>query len=188
MKSIFNSILSFEVFFKIFQHINDLINPEKYSNAGLHLTDVHYYFGHPDGGSPRNVLYGHFKMVATPQQVLSLKKEMLVIEPFGEATVAEKTEYIVVILSVASFCEKYAILFQEKGHLGAPTHNHKYVTLDIKNITNVILLLPMDRRVSGNGIKVLQTKYHFENLVYTKDGEIYFPYSQWEREVEDLRD
>lgn len=190
MKSIFNSILTFEVFFKILKFIDIHINPEGYGNTGLNSTNIHYYFGDHDGGSVKDVHYGHFKMIATREQVESLKKDSIVVEPFGPAANTEKSEYTVVVLNATGhFAQNYGIIFQQRGHMNAPIANTLMrVDLDIKEITTVIMLFPMNESISSTGNKVIQTQYNFGNLVYAKDGEIYIPYNKWELTTNYLRD
>jgi hypothetical protein len=183
MKQNLNALLSFEIFFGIFRLINARLSENSY-----HLTDVHFHTGN---GCEPSIPYGYFRTRTSLRQIESLKEEAVVIEPFGMATDTSKsavTEYLVIVLNVRSSSGKYGIVFQPKGHMGAPTNQRTQIDLSIKEMTNVILLLPMNVSMSSTGNKVMQTQYHFENLVYAKDGNVYFPYTVWEKVIDDIRD
>ena len=187
MKAIFNSLMSFEIFFEIFKFINANVRPNSY-----HLTDVHYNVGKGNQPTPS---YGYFRIRATIRDLDLLKKEAVVLQPFGEATDNSKgatTEYTVVVINVRSLSGKYGdlgILFQQRGHMNAPIANtFDRVELGIKEMTNIVLLFPMNESVSSTGNKIMQTQYFVENLIYSKDGEVYIPYNKWEKEIDDLRD
>ncbi|MES2930841.1 MAG: hypothetical protein V4665_03610 [Patescibacteria group bacterium] len=183
-KNSFMEILSFEVFFDIFKYINDYIGADTIS------TDVKYFFGNEDGGSPQNIPYGNFKINAYPEQIEYLGKEILLLEPFGKATNPDdKAEYYVMILNAHDLHGgNYSILMQQKGHMGAPIANTlRRTKLNINQMTNVVILCPMNISTNQHDM-VYQTQYHFENLIYTKDGELFCPYYKFDRKIEDNRD
>lgn len=183
MKKLFNEILTFEVFFEIFKFIHDYL-----SITDTNRTDVQYYFGNEDGSSLQNIPYGHFKIRAYPDQIEYLGKEILVLEPFGKATAEEETEYYALVLNVHNMHGgNYSILMQQKGHMGAAIANTlRRIKLNIDQMTNVVILCPMN--ISNNNDIYYQTRYHFENLIYTKEGELYLPYYTFARKVHDNRD
>lgn len=188
--AILNSILTFGIFSEIFKSIDQSINPEGYGNAGLSLTDVHYYFGDNDGMSIKDVNWGNFKMKVTLDQVEHLKKEFPVFCPLGEATnTHDKTEYTVVVLGLTGWLnQNYSILFQQKRSSGSMASTPRLFNSGVKEMTNVILLFPMNESMSSNGIKVVQTQYDFEYVMYRKDGEIYISYYSFEKVIDDIRD
>ena len=174
-----NSVMSFEAFIEIYKFINQKLNQNSY-----HLSDVHYY---GLGKFEPAVHYSHFRTKASIEEVKALKEEAIVVEPFGEAKdTTGKTEYVVVIVNMHYVHDKNGFIFQERGHMGRYTDNRTQVDVEIKEMTNVILLLPMN--ISSNEHKTFQTKYSFDGLIYDKNCRIFFPYYAWSDVIDDNRD
>ncbi len=176
-------ILTFEVFVTIFKYI------QNFTSGNTDNTDVNYYFGTEDGGSPHNIPYGNFRMKAYPEQIEYLGKEILILEPFGQATKPdEQTEYYIMVVNAHDmFGGNYTLWLQKMGHMGrAVAGERTEIKLDINQMTNIIIVCPMN--VSEKNDIYYQTHYHFENLVYAQNGELYIPYYQYERKIHDNRD